>query len=183
MKRDQRQFEQWIEEHQAAQYRHALWMTGRSDVAHDCVQETYYQAWRDRKALKDGNKVLGWLLTILKRMVYREYGQRSQYAKFMSEQFVDVADHTDINGVGDMMDLINAMRTLSAMHREVILLYGLHGLSYQEISTVLDIPTGTVMSRISRARCALEKAMSPGKGNSGQAADISFLPTGHKRNE
>jgi len=180
---EQLQFEVWIEGHHSALYKHALWMTGRSDVANDCVQETYFQAWKDRKALKDKEKVLPWLLTILRRTVYRVYSQRTNESMFVPEQFVDIVDPREMKDHESLLDLISAMRGLSEMHREVILLYGLHGLSYTEISRVLEIPAGTVMSRISRARSALDSALNSEPGYSDENGVISFIAKGRNSNE
>lgn len=181
--RDQRQFEQWIREHHAGLYRHALWMTGKSDVANDCVQEAYFQAWKNRKSLKEKSKAFPWLLTILRRTVYREYGQRALDAKHLSASLPDVDERGETPNHGDMIDLVNAMGQLSAMHREIMLMHGLHGLSYQEISTMLDIPTGTVMSRLSRARAALEKALNENQGSSKKGDVVKFRSAEKNRHD
>lgn len=181
--RDQRQFEQWIKEYHAGLYRHALWMTGKSDVANDCVQEAYYQAWKSRRSLKEKSKVFPWLLTILRRTVYREYGQRSLDAKVLSDSLPDLHEKGETPNHGDMLDLLSAMGKLSAMHREIVLMHGLHGLSYQEISTILDIPTGTVMSRISRARAALEKALNDNQDTSKKGDVVKFRSVEKNRHE
>lgn len=183
LRRDQRQFEQWIEEYHVALYRHALWMTGKSEVANDCVQDTYYQAWKSRQSLQQTSKIFPWLLTILRRTVYREYGQRAEDANYLAGHIPDVPDPSEMADPGDMLDLINAMQKLSTMHREILLMHGLHGLSYQEISEMLDIPPGTVMSRISRARRALESALDHQQGSRTDGGVVAFKSTGRNRNE
>ncbi len=159
LKRDRQQFDDWIQEHHAALYRHALWMTSRSDVAEDCVQEAYFQAWKSRKSLKDEAKVFSWLLTILRRMVYREYEQRANNVTCTVDDFSSFPETAVDDDQSKMLDLAKAMQKISTGHRDIILMHGLHGLSYQEISELLEIPAGTVMSRLSRARTALDTAL------------------------
>ena len=70
-------FDEWISRYHGALYKHALWMMGNKDIAQDVTQEAFFQAWLSIHALKDDEKALPWLLTILRRTVYRE--QRCQY--------------------------------------------------------------------------------------------------------
>lgn len=182
LKRDKAQFECWVLEHHAALYRHALWMTSRGDVADDCVQETYYRAWNARKSLKDKAKVFSWLLTILRRTVYREYEQRSQNLKFTVEISEELVEQVEYKDQGEILDLIKAMSSISTAHRDILLLQTLHGFSYQEISDSLEIPMGTVMSRLSRAREALDDALNHNAFESKQR-NVFRLKRGPSNNE
>ena len=188
LKRDRQQFDDWIREYHSTLYRHALWMTSRSDVAEDCVQEAYYQAWKSRKSLKDEAKVFSWLLTILRRMVYREYEQRANNVTCTVDDFSSFPELAVDDDQGKMLDLIKAMHKLSTGHRDILLLHGLHGLSYLEISEVLEIPIGTVMSRLSRARTALDNALnhtvpSAQPSQPSQQGQVINLKTGLYNNE
>lgn len=148
------QFDHWVREHHQSLYRHALWMTGSSDLAVDMVQETYFQAWSGRQGLKDQSKVLPWLLTILRRRIYREHKCQYRHLETISAlRLLDSED--DGSDPGSLLEIYRALENLSHHHREVFLLYHLHGFSYEEISDQLDIPKGTVMSRLARAREAL----------------------------
>lgn len=158
LKQEQASFANWIEAHHDGLYRYALWMTGNREVAVDCVQETYYQAWKGRASLKDKDKVFSWLLTILRRTVYREYEQRAANTQFITDSAFLTEQH-DERDCSELLDLCKAMSALSTMHRDILLLHSLYGMSYQEISAILQIPSGTVMSRLSRARGALEKIL------------------------
>jgi len=150
------QFDEWISDHHAVLYKHAFWMTGNPDNAMDAVQETFYQAWLSIDKLQDTDKVLPWLITILRRAVYRE--QRYQYRQVevltqlsLMETELPTSDAYSLVAIYDMLD------KLSIQHREVFLLFYLHGFSYEEIAKLLEIPAGTVMSRLARARAALQK--------------------------
>jgi len=170
------QFRRWIDRYHAALYRHAYWMTGRAEVAADVVQETYYEAWKARQKLKDEAKVLAWLLTILRRVVYREYAAQGWQAE-AGAQIVEEAQNSASQSLDDMVDLLRGLQRLEPRQRELLLLYALHDLSYEQISQLLDIPLGTVMSRLARARRALAEAM----GNASRGATIIPWPRQRRR--
>ena len=126
-------------------------MTGNADLAADMVQETYYQAWSSMDKLKEKDKAFPWLLTILRRAVYRE--QRYQYRNIETiKQLETFDDLTRADNSHLLLDLYFMFEKLSANQRETYLLFTLHGFTYAEISQQLDVPIGTVMSRISRAK-------------------------------
>lgn len=131
-------------------------MTGNQDIAADIVQETFFQAWRSMGSLSDSGKALPWLLTIMRRCVYRE--QRQQYRH---QETVAWLSEQDILKEGDdsyqLLVIYSALAQLSVNHREVFVLHYFHGFSYDEISEQLEIPRGTVMSRLARARDALQQ--------------------------
>ncbi|VAX01289.1 hypothetical protein MNBD_GAMMA21-1991 [hydrothermal vent metagenome] len=183
LKRDRLQFEAWILEFHDSLYRYALWMTNRNESAEDCVQEAYYQAWKVRKSLKDESRVFPWLLTILRRTVYREYEQRSRDARLVSNSITDITAVSNNDDELGLSELADAMNVLSSKHREILLLYGLHGLSYQEISEMLDIAAGTVMSRLSRARAALNTVYDRTPTGRKQEKVIPFQKKGLDTNE
>lgn len=152
-------FESLIDEHHEALYRYALWMIGETEMAMDLVQETYYQAWKSRKSLRDEAKAFYWLLTILRRSIFREY---SRQKKVQSEMFISETEQsaqTDNVDIELMVDLGNALQRMPEKYRDILLLYSLYGMSYVEIAAYLDLPLGTVTSRIARARQALQKDM------------------------
>jgi RNA polymerase sigma-70 factor (ECF subfamily) len=109
--------------------------------------------------LKDEDKALPWLLTILRRTVYRE--QRCQYR---NRETLETLKQLDLEAMQSdivaLLEIYNALEHLSPKLRDTFLLHHLHGFTYEEISAQLEIPTGTVMSRISRAREALQKQQS-----------------------
>ena len=155
-KNKEKKFSLWIENHHGAMYKHALWMTGNRDVAVDLVQEAYYQAWSSIDTLKDDLYVLSWLLSILRRCSYREYHSQIRRERITTQLEILDAQSTKLEHY-EILDLEQAIQSLSKDHREVLLLHHLHGFSYDEISKQLDIPTGTVMSRLSRAKETLKK--------------------------
>lgn len=152
MQISQDQFKRWITQYHEALYRHALWMTGNTEVAKDIVQDTYFQGWKYRTSLRDESKALAWLLTILRRLVYKEC--RHDDMPLQDTGLDAIVTDTNDN-IDAMIDLERGLRNLNVSQREILLLHALHGFSYAEISAQLDIPPGTVMSRLARARKAL----------------------------
>ncbi|MDH5324002.1 MAG: RNA polymerase sigma factor [Gammaproteobacteria bacterium] len=152
------QFDDWIRLYHRALYKHALWMTGSRDNAEDVVQETFFQAWTAMGSLKDPDKALPWLLTILRRAVYREQRCRYRHSETIQEliQLDQGVDQSIMTDAYTMIEIYDSLETLSPKLRDAFLLYHLHGFSYEEISDQLNIPVGTVMSRLSRARDTLK---------------------------
>ena len=131
-------------------------MTGNPDNAMDAVQETFYQAWLSIDKLQDKDKILPWLITILRRAVYRE--QRHQYRQVeVLTQLSLIETNSSASDAYSLVTIYDMLDKLSIQHREVFLLFYLHGFSYEEIADLLETPAGTVMSRLSRARTALQK--------------------------
>jgi len=149
-------FDRWIGDYHGVLYKHALWMTGNQDVAREMVQEAFFQAWLVIDSLKNTDKPLPWLLTILRRAIYRE--QRCQYRQIETVAQLSVLDEErSQNDAFQLLNIYSALESVSVNHREVFLLFHLHGFSYDEISEQLQIPRGTVMSRLARAREALHE--------------------------
>ena len=120
------------------------------------VQEAFFQAWLAIDSLQNTDKPLPWLLTILRRAIYRE--QRCQYRQLDTFAQLSILDSEQSqNDSFHLLTLYSALESISNDHREVFLLHHLHGFSYEEIGEQLKIPRGTVMSRLARARDALQK--------------------------
>lgn len=156
-----RRFNDWMRDCHGALYRHALWMTGNKDLAAEMVQEAFFQAWSAVDSLRESDKALAWLLTILRRVIYREYRCNYRHAETV-QQLALLSDEHVAGEPHHLLDIYRAMATISTGQREVFLLFHLHGFSYQEISESLNVPIGTVMSRLARAREVLQKLMVAG---------------------
>lgn len=159
MPRDRSNFENWIDEYYRALYRHARWMTSNADLALDLVQETYYQAWKARDTLLDESKAFAWLLTILRRRVFEEYGRTARWNEYLITGAPNASEETYNEDVDSLLDLERALDGLSMTQRDVLLLHVLHGLNYGQIAEYLNVPIGTVMSRLARARAVISTAM------------------------
>jgi RNA polymerase sigma-70 factor (ECF subfamily) len=170
-KSNAKHFDEWISRYQGTLYKHALWMTGHREIALDMTQETFFQAWQAMDSLQNREKVLPWLLTIQRRAIYRE--QRFQYRHAETVAHLNSLDFETVQADAfTLLEIYSALEMLSPKLRETFLLYNLHGFSYEEISTQLEIPMGTVMSRISRARDALQVQQRAGESKVVKLIDV-----------
>lgn len=171
---EQRQFgtfEQVVLPHLDAAYNLARWLTRREHDAEDVVQDAYLRAFNAFGQFHGGDPRC-WLLTIVRNTCYTWLGRNRERAPAASfdEALHDVAtcasdpqvmlqQHADRDAVR------RAVEALPVEFREVLILREFEGLSYQQIAAVADLPIGTVMSRLARARqrltCALTGATTP----------------------
>ncbi len=156
-----------------ALYRTALRMTRNPSDAEDLVQETYLRAFRSLHQFKFGTNLRAWLFRIMTNAYINEYRKRGRRPTGTSlddlEDFY-LYDHLIDSGVqpSDQRpeeivlshltadDVIQALEELSDDFRQVVLLADVEGFAYREIAEILDIPVGTVMSRLYRARRKLQ---------------------------
>lgn len=130
--------------------------------ADDLVQDTLEQAWRKWRQWRDDRDLRPWLFGIMHRLHiddFRRYGARRQpLAEDMAELTVDAPQERGLA----LRELAANLARLPEEQRAVLLLLALEDMSYQQIATALDIPLGTVMSRLSRGRERLRGLMGTG---------------------
>ncbi|MFJ3056232.1 sigma-70 family RNA polymerase sigma factor [Herbaspirillum sp. NPDC087042] len=160
-------FEQLALPHLDAAYSLARWLTRDDFAAEDLVQTAYIRAFRFFDQFR-GDNPRAWILTIVRRTFYtslREQRQEHEHIDFDEaihsggEQQSGVSafaagNHPENIVTGrDMQRIINAgLDTLPCIFREVVVLKDLEDLSYKEIAEVVEVPVGTVMSRLARGR-------------------------------
>lgn len=155
-------FEEDVLVHLDAAYNFARRLAGNGQEAEDIVQEACLRAFRFFGSFRGGNG-RAWLLAIVRNTYYsaiRREREGIQTVPLDDDNQASAADVTsDIEqllGRSDARRLVNrALDALPLEYREVIVLRELEELSYKEIAEVMDIPIGTVMSRLARARKAL----------------------------
>ena len=137
--------------------RFALRLTRATPAAEDLVQETLLKAWRSFHQFKDGTNARAWLYRILINAFHGE-GRKTRVAT------IDLEDRIPA-GAGSAMierlEIHQAFDSLPAEHRTVLLLGVVEGFTCREISEILSVPIGTVMSRLSRARQSLCEKLAP----------------------
>jgi RNA polymerase sigma-70 factor (ECF subfamily) len=153
-------FARWVEDHQAFLYRAAWALTGERGAAQDLVQETFALAWRGRKQLRADGSVQAWLYRILRREAARLWRTREPWDPWDDAICEEVADER--NRADARVDLLDALQALTPMHREILVLFYLADMSYEDMALAMGIPSGTVMSRLNRARSALRRLMDVG---------------------
>ena len=175
-------------------YNFAFRLTLDEDDANDLVQETYLKAYRFFEYFEQGTNAKAWLFRILKNSFINDFRKKSkQPAKVDYSEIEgyynseDVESDSDAGGTSSDMrqqavrDLIgdevaSALNSLPVDFRTVIILCDLEGFTYEEMAKVLDIPIGTVRSRLHRARNFLKEklekyAQSMGYGSDSGNAD------------
>jgi RNA polymerase sigma-70 factor, ECF subfamily len=134
----------------------AISLSGRVETADDLVQETLLKAWANAYSYQPGTNMRAWLFTILRNTFFslrRQHGREVQDTDGIYSQRLATPAAQD--GALDLADFRTALAKLPAEQREVLIMVGASGLSYEEAAAVCNIAVGTVKSRISRARAAL----------------------------
>lgn len=169
----QARFEREVMPHLDAAYNLARWLLHDPHDAEDATQEAILRALRFLDSFRGGN-AKAWLLAIVRHACYSHARMRRDTPLDEQDPSHARADSAEAFAMGlqpraspeaeliakDRKDLVNlCLETLPAEFREVLVLRDLEGLMYREISEVAGVPLGTVMSRLSRARALLHKAV------------------------
>lgn len=141
-------------------YRAALRLTRRPAEAEDLAQEVFLQAWKSFARFERGTNCRAWLYRILwnvnqqrvRKKVPVPLGADGE-ARIAETLAAEEPTPTEIRDE----EVASALEALSSEHRQILLLSDVEEFSYKEISTILRVPIGTVMSRLSRARSALRQ--------------------------
>lgn len=169
MNREHPAFETEVLPYQEELYASALRMTRDGDAARDLVQETFLRALSAWDRYQPGSNCRAWLHRILKNSYINHYRRHKRYLRFAGEQGQDavVAFYGDDaeksadprremykDELGD--EVSGALSSLGDDYRKVVELADLKGIRYKDIANALEVPIGTVMSRLFRARRQLE---------------------------
>jgi RNA polymerase sigma-70 factor (ECF subfamily) len=145
---------------------YAISFTGNRDAADDLVQDAVLRAWANLDKFDPGSSMSAWLFTILRNAFY------SQYRKTRRE--VDDPDGLHAGRLGtppnqshtcEFQELLEALAKLSPVLREALILVGAQGMTYEEAAHVTGVPSGTLKSRVSRARARLAQLLTMDDGD------------------
>ncbi|MEO5658721.1 MAG: sigma-70 family RNA polymerase sigma factor [Polaromonas sp.] len=167
-----RQFEEVMLPHLNAAYSLARWIVRDSQQAEDLVQEAYLRAFRYFNRFH-GEDARPWLLKIVRNTCYSWLQANREMSNVMEfrndENIIDVSNSNDSFGGNPESlllrkarreEVLAAVEALPLPFREVIVLREMEEMTYEFIAEVMNIPVGTVMSRLSRARALLRKSLS-----------------------
>ena len=155
-------------------YNTALRMARNAEDAEDLVQETYLKAYRYYDKFQEGTNLKAWMFKILKNTFinrYRKDQKRPAQADFadvegvfedqVDERFKDSIPNPEVAYFEGRLDgdVREALASLPPDYRMVVLLADLEDFSYKEVAEILEVPVGTVMSRLYRGRRLLEETM------------------------
>jgi RNA polymerase sigma-70 factor, ECF subfamily len=158
-------FEQTVLPHLDAAYNLARWLAGNDHDAQDITQEASLRAFKFFGSFR-GENARAWLLTIVRNTFYNwlKKNRPAEIAGELDDEALAVED-VSVNAetislrLADAEAVRRAIGELPAEFREVIVLREMEGFSYKEIADLSDVPIGTVMSRLSRARKLLQKQL------------------------
>lgn len=166
-------FEQEFMPHIDSMYNFAYRLTFEEDESKDLVQDTYLKAFRFINSFERGTNAKAWLFRILKNSFINDFRKKSKQPSKVDYQEVENYYNSDdvdekntvdlrVETLKDMMgdEVTNALNALAVDFRTVIILCDLEGFTYEEMAKILDIPIGTVRSRLHRARNLLKEKLS-----------------------
>lgn len=145
-----------IRDHHQVLYRYAYRLTGQQCDAEDLTQQAFLTAHRKLHQLREPAAVRGWLFRILRTTFLKMCRKRKPLLETDSDWVIgEVVDAKDDEQPFDTEQLQQRLDELPESYRVVLLMFYFEQKSYEEISQELDVPMGTVMSRLSRAKAQL----------------------------
>ena len=152
------QFNALVEDHSRALYRVAYRLVGDPHEAEDLVQEAYRSAWKGRRHFQAGRGDRAWLMSILRRRAIDRWRRKPPPKPVSGDDALEVRVEGDDPLAGEFTDEMQAaLGQLPTELRETLLLVVVGELTHQEVANLLEIPLGTVLSRVSRARARLRE--------------------------
>lgn len=159
-----------------AVYRFSLRLAGSPDAAHDLTQETFLRAYRAWDQYTPGTRCKSWLFTICRNVFLRKRERRDRHDEIVAEQSEASRDRGDpvnpiwssVSGLdpeGDFFasivdeTIVEEIGKLGEEFRTALVLSDIEGLTYKEIADLMEVPIGTVKSRLFRARRRLQEAL------------------------
>lgn len=161
-------FGELVERHAPALFRLAQWLLGNRADAEDALQEALTGAFKAARSFGGRSSVKTWLNSIVIRQASKVRGRRKKHrlTASLDKAYDDVSSagpsvaiESAVTTIDRRIDIAQFIQKLPDEHREVIVLREIQGLSYEEIAGVLEIPIGTVESRLYRARAGLKQML------------------------
>ena len=165
-----------VQKHERLVYSVCLRITNDQADARDITQDAFVTAFQKIKTFKGKSKFSTWLVRIAVNLSLKQRRRRSRHnmlsldtydAKEKAEIEKQITSQSKEDSMKNVLEketkkfVLEAIETLSPNHRSAIVLHGLQGYSYREVSEILDCPVGTVMSRLSYAKRILKEKLRP----------------------
>ncbi|MBA3656541.1 MAG: RNA polymerase sigma factor [Gemmatimonadaceae bacterium] len=167
----------------------AFALSGDQSDADDLVQETYLRALKHWRTFEQGTDCKRWLSTICRHAFYEARGRQRRMEPTESDELESLASaqiHENaltagVAGMFDQIDLgpaiMSAIAELNPLFRDVLILSDMEGFTYEEIAGMLEIPVGTVRSRLYRGRRKLQESLLAYAVDAGLADRMTSSPT------
>jgi RNA polymerase sigma-70 factor (ECF subfamily) len=134
----------------------AVSLAGSFHQADDLLQETLLKAWSSSGSFTPGTNMRAWLFTILRNTYYSQHRRRGREVQDSDGVYAErLAAPPNQEGALDLADFRAALAKLPPEHRDVLLMVGASGFSYEEAAEIAGVAIGTVKSRLNRARARL----------------------------
>lgn len=161
---DREAFGELVEQYRDNVYRLAYRMCGNAYDADEAAQEAFVAAWRALPNFRGDAKFSTWLYRLTTNAAIDVMRREKRHQTMGDGEMIDLADDADspqetVERTEQQEAVQKALATLSEEYREVLLLRYMEELDYAEIAEVLQLPSGTVKSRINRAKAALKAAL------------------------
>jgi RNA polymerase sigma-70 factor (ECF subfamily) len=154
-----------VEAHYAALYRYAYRLSGSAQDAEDLTQETFCQAQHKLFQLREEGKAKSWLFTILRNAYLHRLRSSKQEKPVSLAEIAEIPERTpDAETLVDSAQLQKALNELPELFRTPIILYYFEDFSYKDIAEQMEVPMGTVMSRLARAKGFLRERLTEHAG-------------------
>ena len=142
-----------VREHHAALYGYAYRLSGNGVDAEDLTQQTYLSAQRNLHQVREPTKIRGWLFSILRNQYLKTRRRKTPVSAAAMDLDIDtLPEEPPPEDPFDRQQLQHALDELPDVFRMVVMMFYFEELSYKEIAANLQVPLGTVMSRLSRAK-------------------------------
>jgi RNA polymerase sigma-70 factor (ECF subfamily) len=153
----QQRFERCVDDCAGSLFRVAFRLTGNRTLASELVQETYLQAWKNITGLREPERMRGWMFSILRNQ-YSKLVRKESRAATPSEQLDSIP--VSPNAADQTTDMVQeAIACLDEKHKLPLLLVSMEGLTVDEAATILELPRGTVLSRLHRGKQKLKEIL------------------------
>jgi RNA polymerase sigma-70 factor (ECF subfamily) len=138
----------------------AVSLAGSFHQADDLLQDTLLKAWSSADSFTPGSNMRAWLFTILRNTYYSLYRRRGREVQDTDGVYSGrIATPPNQDGALDLADFQAALAKLPPEHRDVLLMVGAAGFSYEETAEICGVAVGTVKSRLNRARTRLAELL------------------------
>lgn len=141
-----------VQQHYAALYRYAFRLSGSHADAEDTLQQAFLAAYRHLDQLRDPGRARSWLFSIVRNVYLKHVRSEQLRAAVSLEEAVAPAAEASPHRQLELDELQQVLNELPEEHRSPIILFYFHEFSYKEIAKHLEVPIGTVMSRLARGK-------------------------------
>ena len=153
------QLREWVEQHYALLYRYAFRLSGSAADAEDLTQQAFLTAQRKMTQLREPSHAKAWLCTIIRNSYLKSFRNKNAGNEVSLSNVAEPAGDIPDNPVLDTEELQTVLNELPEDFRTPLILFYFEDFSYKQIAEQMDVPLGTAMSRLARAKEYLRRRL------------------------